>query len=292
MRNWIVLAAAAVAVVAVLVLLRLPGGMSGPPPDKEVPDPLRIATEGAYPPYNSIDASGHLVGFEIDLAAEICKRMKVECKIVAQNWDGIIPGLDAGKYDAIMAGMSITPERQKAVGFSQPYSTTPAFFVVPKNSPLMQIDFGIEQIDMTEIDEAEQTALNRLRDALKGKQIGVQVATVHGNFLEQYLGDVATIRRYDTQDQMALDLTAGRIDAALADLLAWQPFLDSDGGQNASLVGPGFNGGLFGPGVGIAVRQNAGVLLDALNRALTTMKEDGSLAQLAAQWFGFDASVH
>lgn len=285
-----VMAAAAVAVLAVLVLLRPPG--SGPPADKAVPNPLRIATEGAYPPYNSVDSSGHLVGFEIDLANELCRRMQVECKIVAQNWDGIIPGLEAGKYDAVMAGMSITEERRRAVDFSDPYSNTAGYFLVPKNSLLLQIDFGVDRVDVTEIDEAEQTAINRLRDALKGKQVGVQVATTYVNFLDRYLGDVATIRRYDMQDQMALDLAAGRIDTALADQLAWQPFLDSDAGQNASLVAPGFTGGLFGPGTGIAVRRNAAVLTDAFNRALTSMKEDGSLAQLASQWFGFDASVH
>lgn len=285
-----VVAAAAVAVLAVLVLLRLPGG--GPPPDTDVPNPLRIATEGAYPPYNSVDSAGHLVGFEIDLANELCRRMQVECRIVAQNWDGIIPGLDAGKYDAVMAAVSITDERRRAVAFSDPYTITPGYFLVAKNSPLLQIDFGVDRVDLTEIDEAEQTAINRLRDALKGRQVGVQVATTHVNFLDRNLADVAAIRRYDTQDQMGLDLAAGRIDAALSDQLAWQPFLESEAGQNASLVGPGFTGGLFGPGTGIAVRRNAGVLADAFNRALTSMKEDGSLAQLASQWFGFDASVH
>jgi octopine/nopaline transport system substrate-binding protein len=101
---------------------------------------VRIATEGAYPPWNATDSSGELVGFEVDLAKELCQRMDAECEIVAQAWEGIIPALQAGKYDAIMAGMSITEERQQVIDFTQSYWTTPAYFAVLKDSDLAAAD--------------------------------------------------------------------------------------------------------------------------------------------------------
>lgn len=291
MKNWI---AAAMAVTATLVLAGCgddqTGGQSGL--DKPVPDPLRIATEGAYPPYNMVDPAGNLIGFEVDLAKEICRKLAVECEIMAQNWDGIIPGLQTGRYDAIMAGMSITSERQQVVDFTTGYATTPGYFVSLGDSPLQKVDTGLERVNLTDIDPVEQAAIDTMKEALKGKTVGVQVATIHANFLETYMADVATIRRYDTQETLALDLSSGRIDAGLADAVAWAPFLDSPAGQNASYVGPGFDGGVFGQGIGIAVRKDEPRLLDALNGAIASLKEDGTVRSLAEKWFGFDASMH
>ena len=95
-----------------------------------------IGMEGAYEPYNLTDPSGKIVGFEPDLVMDLCARMKVECKIIAQDWDGMIPGLNAGKFDVIMDGMSITDERKKSIDFTDPYSATPAAFATAKASPL------------------------------------------------------------------------------------------------------------------------------------------------------------
>src|SRR5918996_2163227 len=116
---------------------------------------VRIATEGAYPPWNSTDASGQLIGFEIDLANDLCQRMQVECEIVAQNWDGIIPALTAGKYDAIMAGMSITDERMQVISFSDSYASEPAYFAVLKDSDLASYKEDLELANLDEVDDAE-----------------------------------------------------------------------------------------------------------------------------------------
>ncbi|MFM2044549.1 MAG: histidine-binding periplasmic protein [Pseudomonadota bacterium] len=292
MRKWI---AAAVAAVAMLGLAgcgddSASGGTTAPA--GPVPNPLRIATEGAYPPYNMMDSGGQLIGFEVDLAREVCKRLAVECQIVAQNWDGIIPGLQAGRYDGIMAGMSITEERQQVVDFTAGYATTPGLFVAMNDNPLQQIEYGLERVNLTVLDEGETATLAALKQALAGKTVGVQVATIHANFLDTYLGDAISIRRYDTQENLALDLAAGRIDAGLADAVAWTAFLKSPSGQNASAFGPGLDGGVFGQGIGIAVRKGETQMLEALNRAIAAMKEDGTLRRLAEQWFGFDASMH
>jgi len=260
--------------------------------DRPVPDPLRIATEGAYPPFNMVDPAGNLIGFDVDVAKQICARLKVECMIVAQNWDGIIPGLQTGKYDAILAGMSITEEREKVVDFSQGYASTPAYFVAPDASPLQQVPTGLEKVNLTEIDAAEQADIDTLRAALSGKTVGVQTATIHANFLDTYLGNAITIRRYDTQDNLALDLASGRIDAGLADGTAWEPFLDSPQGQGLGFFGPSFDGGLFGRGQGVALRKGEDRLREAIDGAITEMKQDGTLRELAMQWFGFDGSMH
>lgn len=259
--------------------------------DKPVPNPLRVATEGAYPPYNMVDTAGNLIGYDMDVMREVCVRIKVECRITAQAWDGIIPGLQAGKYDVIIAGMSITEERRQVVDFTKGYATTPAYFVALNDSPLHQLSLGLERINLNEIDTTEEAAIAALRDALKGKSVGVQNATIHANFVEDTLGGVVSIRRYDTQENLALDLASGRIDVGLADSTAWEAFLDSEAGQKAGFVGPGFDGGPFGQGLGIAVRKGEERLLDALNGALASMREDGTLKRMAEQWFGFDASV-
>lgn len=239
-------------------------------------DTLRLGTEGAYPPYNFTDSSGNLVGFEIELGNELCSRMGVTCEWVAQDWDGIIPALLQGRYDAIIAGMSITDERRERIAFSQGYVTTPAVFVAAAESPLQALE-----------------TLEEVVAALDGKPVGVQTATIHHNFLEQELSN-ASLRLYDTQEQVNLDLVAGRIDAGLADLSGWEPFLESAEGQGFAVFGPGLTGAeypIFGEGVGIGLRQGDTDLLDAFNAALASMKEDGSLSALAIEWFGYDTSL-
>jgi octopine/nopaline transport system substrate-binding protein len=251
---------------------------------------VRIATEGAYPPWNATDSSGQLVGFEIDLAHDLCQRMNVECEIVAQDWEGIIPALQAGKYDAIMAAMSITDERKQVITFSTPYADTPAAFAVLKDSDLASYQGPGGRIDLDAIDATAQTELDDLKQALEGKTVGVQVATTHQNFVDQYMADVVDIRRYDTQENLDLDLESGRIDAALADMSYWQPLLDSEHGKNVALIGPPMVGGPYGEGIGVGIRQENKDLADMFNQAIEAAKEEGAITKLSEQWFGFDAS--
>ena len=252
---------------------------------------VRIATEGAYPPWNSTDASGKLIGFELDLANDLCQRMQVECEIVAQNWDGIIPGLTAGKYDAIMAGMSITEERKEVISFSDSYANEPAYFAVLKDSDLAAYkDDSLELADLDEIDAAEQAAIDSLKEALAGTTVGVQVATTHANFLDQHMSDAVEIRSYDTQENLDLDLQAGRVDAALASASYWFPLMETEKGADFALIGPGLNGGPFGAGVGAGIRQEDTDLVEMFNKAIAEAKADGTINRLAQQWFGFDVT--
>jgi octopine/nopaline transport system substrate-binding protein len=239
-------------------------------------DTLRVGTEGAYPPYNATDASGKLVGFEIDLANALCDRVKMKCEIIQQDWDGMIPALLNKRFDGIMAGMSITPERLKQIGFSSPYSQTPAWFVGAKDGVLK-----------------DAKTLDDIKAALKGKTVGVQRSTIHQNFLEQKIPGIE-VRLYDTVDDTNLDLVNGRIDAALGDSLGWAPFLKSPEGQGYAHFGPDLTGKddpLFGQGVGIGLRKDDTALKAKLDKALGEMNADGSLSKLSVQWFGFDTSV-
>jgi octopine/nopaline transport system substrate-binding protein len=249
---------------------------------------VRIATEGAYPPWNSTDASGQLIGFEIDLANDLCQRMQVECEIVAQDWEGIIPALTAGKYDVIMAGMSITDERKEVIGFSNNYAKTPGYFAVLKDSDLAAYEYPLEAADLDEIDGDEQAAIDSLKEALDGATVGVQVATTHANFLAEHLGDTVEIRSYDTQENLDLDLQAGRVDAALASASYWYPLMETEKGADFTLIGPALNGGPFGAGVGAGIRQEDTDLVEMFNKAIAEAEADGTINRLAQQWFGFD----
>jgi len=250
---------------------------------------VKIGTEGAYPPWNSKDASGNLIGFEVDLAKELCAIMKHECTIVEQDWDGMIPGLIMRKYDAIMAGMSITDERMKTINFSQGYADEVASLAVMKGSDLEGMDTA-EGINLSLGGSDVKAALKTLTAALAGKTIGVQTATIHQNFLES--GDIGSVkvRTYKTQDEVNLDLAAGRIDAALAAAVAFTDYAEKSG-KDVVLVGPTFSGGAFGNGVGVGIRKDDTALLSDFNKAIDKARKTGKISELAIKWFGFDASM-
>ena len=216
-------------------------------------DKIKIGTEGAYPPWNSKDASGNLIGFEVELAQELCAIMKHECTIVEQDWDGMIPALLMRKFDAIMAGMSITAERQKTITFSQGYADEVASLAVMKGSSLEGMDTP-EGVNLTLGGSDVKKALKTLTGALAGKTVCTQTGTIHQNFLES--GDVGSVnvRTYKTQDEVNLDLTSGRCDVALAAAVAFTDYADKSG-KPVTLVGPTFSGGAFGNGVGVGIRQ-------------------------------------
>jgi octopine/nopaline transport system substrate-binding protein len=251
---------------------------------------VKIATEGAYPPWNATDSSGQLVGFELDLAKDLCGRMGVECEVVAQDWEGIIPALQAGKYDVIMAGMSITDERKKVIQFSDSYAATPAKFAVLKDSDLASYAGKLDRANLDEVDADEQAAIDAMKEAFDGKTVGVQVATTHANFIETYLADTVEIRKYDTQENLDLDLQSGRVDLALASMSYWQPLMNTEKGVDFAVIGPGMTGGPFGSGVGVGIRQEDSDLVELFNQAIAAAKADGTITKLSEQWFGFDAS--
>jgi len=230
-------------------------------------DTLRLGTEGAYPPFNFIESNGEIGGFDVDIGLELCKRMGEECEVVAQDWDGIIPGLLANKYDFIIASMFITEERKEQVAFSDPYYLAAMSHVVPKDS-----------------DIAEFTD-----EALADKVIGAQSGTTQADYAEAVYPS-ADIRLYPTQDEVNLDMASGRIDLQVGDLL---PLLDwttkTEDGACCELGGEPITDPQFvGEGVGIAVRQEDEELREKLNAALAEIREDGTYRTINDKYFEID----
>ncbi|GAB4392936.1 MAG: ABC transporter substrate-binding protein [Kiloniellaceae bacterium] len=250
--------------VALLAIVVLPGAS---PADAQQLQKLRIGVEGAYPPFSEVTPEGKLVGFDIDIAMALCEEMKVECELVTQGWDGIIPALQARKYDAIIASMSITEERKQKVDFSNKYYAAPAKFVRKKGS-------GIEI-----------TA-----EGLKGRTVGVQRATIHDSFLTAEYGKTLDIRRYGSQDEAYLDMAAGRIDLLLANSVALEGgFLDTEAGRDFEFVGPDFTDPTyFGEGAGIALRKGENDLREKFNRAIAAIRADGRYETIQGKYFDFN----
>jgi len=228
---------------------------------------VRIGTEGAYPPFNFLDKDGKLQGFDIDIAKALCDEMGVECEFVVQDWDGIIPGLLAKKYDAIIASMSITEERKQKVDFTKKYYLTPARFVAKKGA-------GIEIST----------------EGLKGKTVGVQRATIHENFLRDNFGDKVDINSYATQDEANMDLVSGRVDLVIADAtVLLGGFLETDAGADYEFVGPGYTDEKwFGEGIGIALRKEDDDLREKFNKAIEAIRANGVYQKINAKYFDFD----
>jgi len=247
---------------------------------------IKIATEGAYAPWNFVNPQGKLEGFELDLGAELCKRATLECEFVAQDWDGIIPALLARKYDVIMAGMDITPKRLETINFSVPYAYAPAGFMALKSSPLTKMPGG--EYNLAKDPAAAAKAIEELTPHLRGKVIGVQVATTNLAFAEKYFKDAAEIREYKTTEQHDLDLAAGRIDAVIAALSVLKATMETPAGKDMIVVGPAFSGGILGLGVAAAMRKEDTKLKAALDAAINSAVADGTIKKLSEKWFKID----
>lgn len=228
---------------------------------------IRFGIEGAYPPFSWTEASGELKGFDVDIANALCKEMEARCKIVAQDWDGIIPSLLARKYDAIIAAMSITEERKKKIDFTEKYALIPNKFVAKKGTELV----------MT-------------KEGLKGVTVGVQRATTHDKYLTDNFGSGVELKRYGSFDEAYLDLKAGRIDTVLGDASALEEgLLNKPGGKEYEFVGPSLTDPKwFGDGFGIATRKQDKDLTKQLNAAIDSLREKGVYQEIAAKYFNYD----
>jgi len=227
---------------------------------------LKIGTEGAYPPFNNLTADGKLEGFDVDIANALCEEMKAKCEFVTQDWDGIIPALQAGKFDAIIASMSITPERSEKVDFTNKYYNTPPAIVVPKDSDIK----GVAKED------------------LAGKTIGVASSTTHFNYSSGTYTD-SEIKSYPSSQEFLLDLANGRLDAANDDISVLEEWLKTPDGACCKIVGaitpvPE----IHGPGAGIALRKGETDLVNKFNAAIDAIRANGKYKEINDKYFTFD----
>ncbi|MER8751617.1 transporter substrate-binding domain-containing protein [Mesorhizobium sp. M1050] len=250
---------------------------------------ISIATEGASPPWDGTDANGQLYGYDIDVGQELCRRIEIKCTFVPQDWDGIIPALLVGKFDVIMSGMAITEKRKQSIAFSIPYATGFNQFVVRKDLGLDAGDTK-EKVNLSTIGDKEKATIERLRSTLAGRAIGALRSSNSEAVVKEILGDVVTVRSYDSLDNMKLDLAAGRIDGGLADYFTWRDFLETPSGSDAVFFGPELKGGLWGPGVGAGLRKDDTELLAKFNAAIEAATKDGTIKALSLKWFKSDIS--
>ncbi len=219
---------------------------------------VRMGTEGAYPPYNFVNDAGELDGFELDLGNELCSRAGLECIWVTNEWDTIIPNLLAGDYDTIMAGMSITEERDEIINFTEAYfPPSPSVFIASAGAG---------------------------DDVVHGR-VAAQRATVHADYLAE---SGATLLEFDLAGDAVTAVENGEADAALSDRDFLLPHVETSGGKLV-LAGPEL---MLGAGVGIGIRESEAELKEKFNEAIQEMKEDGSLNALITKWFGEDAPTY
>ncbi|MEL4014256.1 arginine ABC transporter substrate-binding protein ArtI [Dryocola clanedunensis] len=219
---------------------------------------IRFATEASYPPFESMDASNKIVGFDVDLANALCKEMEATCTFSNQSFDSLIPSLKFRRIDAVMAGMDITPEREKQVLFSSPYYDNSALFVGQKG----------KVADIA---------------ALKGKKVGVQNGTTHQKFIMDKHPEITTVP-YDSYQNAKLDLQNGRIDAVFGDTAVVTEWLKAEP-KLAPIGDKVTDKGYFGTGLGIAVRQGNTDLQAKFNTALAKVKQDGTYETIYKKWF-------
>ena len=219
---------------------------------------IRFATEASYPPFEFVDANNKIMGFDVDLANALCKEMNATCTFTNQAFDSLIPSLKFRRFDAVMAGMDITPEREKQVLFSKPYYENSALFIAQKG-------------------KVPDVA------ALKGKRVGVQNGTTHQKYLTDKQSDITTVP-YDSYQNAILDLKNGRIEAVFGDTAVVNEWLK----QNPNLAAVGdkvTDKAYFGTGLGIAVRQGNSALQEKFNAALDKVKADGTYKTIYNKWF-------
>ena len=225
---------------------------------------IRIAFDVPYEPFEYKDENGELTGFEVELAEAMCEEMKADCEFVIQAWDGMIPGLVARKFDAIMSSMSITPERAERVLFSEPYYNTPGGWFARDS-------FDTDVTDM---------------DAMEGKVVGVQRGTTMDTYVTENMGGIVTIKRYTTADDMVLDLEGQRLDVVFVDYpVGEQTIMSKDGFKE---VGEPVK---LGEGVGVAMRQRDKDLAGKVNAALKKLKNDGTYDTIMNKYFNYDIKM-
>ena len=223
----------------------------------DTPLNIKIATESSYKPFSYTDADGKLIGYEIELVDALCAQMKAECEVISQDWDGLIPGLNAQKFDAAIAGMSITPERKEVVEFSDPYFHTGIILIGKKGD-----DVNV--------------------DGLKGLPIASQRSTVASQYLQEKHAD-SDIKLYDTQDNAYLDLTSGRVRAMMSDKVTGIDWLKTEAGKDYEVKGQEIS--TSDDAMGIAFRKGD-PLVAKFNKALAELKENGTYDQITGSYFG------
>ncbi|WP_207005598.1 transporter substrate-binding domain-containing protein [Trinickia mobilis] len=249
---------------------------------------VKVALEGSYAPWNLTLPSGKLSGFEPELLDNLCKRVNLQCDTVAQDFDGLISGLQAGKFDVVMDALAITPDRQKVIAFSKPYAATPAAFATADGHGLANTTGKTAFLKLTGDPKSDGPVIAPLRDQLRGKSIGIQSGTVYTKFITDNFKDVTTVRLYKTSAERDLDLLNGRIDMAFDDVTYFAGIADNKETAKIQTTGPKIGGAIWGPGEGLGFRKQDTDLKAKFDAAITEALADGTVERLSEKWFKTD----
>ena len=249
---------------------------------------VKVALEGSYAPWNLTLPNGKISGFEPELLDNLCKRVNLQCEAVAQDFDGLITGLQAGKFDAVMDALAITPERQQAIAFSKPYAATPAAFATIGGHGLANPAGKSAFLKLTGDPKIDGPMIAPLRDELKGKSIGIQSGTVYTKFINDNFKDITSIRLYKTSAERDLDLVNGRVDIAFDDVTYYAGIADNKETAQIRVAGPTIGGPVWGPGEGLGFRKQDTDLKAKFDAAITEALADGTVTRLSEKWFKTD----
>jgi octopine/nopaline transport system substrate-binding protein len=253
------------------------------------PKEIRIVTEGGFVPWNYTKPDGSLAGFEIDLAHNLCDRMGVKCTITAQSFDSMIPALNAGKYDAIIDDVAITPKREQAIAFSIPYASLCYTFGTLKSSDVAKkLPPEDKKIQITD-EAASSKALSQARAAFADKVVGTLSAGTSVEFANTYLKGVS-VKQYKTPEARDLDLLAGRVDVVIGAKDSLLATASKQGNENMVLAGPCFEGGVVGKGAAVGLRKDDTQLKAMFDKAIHDARADGTIKRLSEKTFRMDVT--
>lgn len=247
---------------------------------------VKVGIEGAFPPWNMMDSSGKLAGLDVDLIDDLCTRAKVDCELIAGDWAGMIPGLNAGKYDLIMT-LGINEKRKQVVDFTVPYASGVATFLLVKGGTVADLPDTGQRLNLND-KAAADPIMAKIGEALKGKTVGVVQSTSQEQLVNAYFGKGVTVRSYQNSGERDLDLKAGRIDAGFDSGVYGTTALAKPGNEDLEMSGPLMKGAMLATEVAIGTRKGETDLKVKFDAAIQDAAKDGTIKKLSQKWSKLD----
>lgn len=249
---------------------------------------IKLGTDGSAEPWTFKDSAGNLMGFDIDIGNEVCKRIEARCEWIIHDWNGIFPALALGKFNMIFAGVADTEERRKTMDFSRSYLLSLVGFAAKRGSDLAKYQTDVV-VDLDNMTPEMQAALGKTRDMLKDVSIGLQSGASMIGFIESEFPD-SELKEYEKLETRDLDMQAERLDAGMAGSNYWRKVGEK---KEVDIVafGPKFANGTVGGGIAAPIRKGQPGLVTRVNAAIDSMVADGTVAKFAEKWFGSSEGV-
>ncbi|MFA6155166.1 transporter substrate-binding domain-containing protein [Mesorhizobium sp.] len=247
---------------------------------------VKVGIEGAFPPWNMIDSSGKLAGFDVDLINDLCTRAKVECELIPGEWTAMIPSLNAGKFDLVMT-LGINEKRKQVVDFTVPYASGVATFLLLKDGPVSALPMTGERLNLNDKAKADPV-MAKIGEALKGKTVGVVQSTSQEQLINAYYGSDVTVRTYKNSGERDLDLKAGRVDAGFDSGVYATSILAKPGNDDIMMSGPLVKGAMLATEVALGMRKGETDLKAKFDEAIKAAAKDGVIKTLSEKWSKLD----